>query len=77
MEKPPAISLREWRERWQAGALGAAAATGRQLDQLAGGDAGHLADGVTQRIVRPKNPRRHGMCGLLTGYDPAAATISP
>ncbi len=26
----------EWRERWQAGALGAAAATGHQLDQLAG-----------------------------------------
>jgi len=41
-----------------------------------GGDAGHLADGVMQRIVRPENPRRYGMCGLLTGY-PAAATISP
>ena len=67
----------EWRERWQAGALGAAAATGRQLDHLAGGDAGHLADGVMQRIVRPENPRRYGMCGLLTGYDPAAAAISP
>jgi len=30
-----------------------------------------------QRIVRPENPRRYGMCDLLTGYDPAAATISP
>jgi hypothetical protein len=64
-------------DRRQAGAIGAAAATGRQLDQLAGGDAGHLADGVMHRIVRPKNPRRYGMCGLLTSHDPAAAAISP
>jgi mannose-6-phosphate isomerase-like protein (cupin superfamily) len=67
----------EWRDRWQAGALGAAAATGHQLDRLAGGDAGHLARGVMRRIVRPTEPPRYGMCGLLTGYDPAAAVISP
>jgi mannose-6-phosphate isomerase-like protein (cupin superfamily) len=67
----------EWRERWRAGALGAAALTGRQLGQLAGGDAGHLADGVLRRIARPSGPRRYGMCGLLTGYDPATAVIRP
>jgi mannose-6-phosphate isomerase-like protein (cupin superfamily) len=66
----------EWRERWQAGAAGAAAATGRQLGRLAGGDAGGLAGGVVRRIERPAGPRRYGMCGLLTGYDPAAA-VSP
>jgi mannose-6-phosphate isomerase-like protein (cupin superfamily) len=65
-----------WRERWQAGALETAALTGRRLDQIAGGDAGHLAAGVLQRIARPAGPRRYGMCGLLTGYDPAAA-VSP
>ena len=67
----------QWRERWQAGALGSAAATGRQLDEIAGGDAAHLAAGVLRRVVRPSGPRRYGMCGLLTGYDPAAAVISP
>ena len=58
-------------------ALGSAAATGRQLDQIAGGDAAHLAAGVLRRIARPSGPRRYGMCGLLTGYDPATAVISP
>jgi len=67
----------EWRERWQAGALGVAALTGRQLDRIAAGDAGGLADGVLRRIVRPAAKRRYGMCGLLTGYDPATAVISP
>jgi mannose-6-phosphate isomerase-like protein (cupin superfamily) len=66
----------QWRERWQAGALGTATATGGQLDQLADGDAGYLAGGVVRRIARPSAPRRYGMCGLLTGYDPAAA-VSP
>jgi mannose-6-phosphate isomerase-like protein (cupin superfamily) len=66
----------EWRERWRAGALGAAIATGRQLDQIAMGDGGCLAGGVVRRIERPAGPRRYGMCGLLTGYDPAAA-VSP
>jgi len=66
----------QWRERWRAGAFGTAAATGGQLDQIAGGDAGYLAGGVVRRIARPPGPRRYGMCGLLTGYDPAAA-VSP
>ena len=68
----------QWRERWQAGALGSAAVTGRQLDQIAGGDAAHLAAGVLRRSrFGGHGPRRYGMCGLLTGYDPAAAVISP
>ena len=68
----------QWRERWQAGALGSAAATGRQLDQIAGGDAAHLAAGVLRRSrFGGQGPRRYGMCGLLTGHDPAAAVVSP
>jgi mannose-6-phosphate isomerase-like protein (cupin superfamily) len=65
----------QWRERWQAGALGTAAATGRQLDQIAAGNASYLGGGVVRRM-RPggQGPRRYGMCGLLTGYDPATAT---
>jgi mannose-6-phosphate isomerase-like protein (cupin superfamily) len=65
--------LAQWRERWQAGAFGAAAATGGQLDRIADGDAGHLAGGVLRRIGRPSGPPGYGMCGRLTGYDPAAA----
>lgn len=63
----------EWRDRWQAGAAGAAAATGRQLDRLGGGDAGGLAGGVVRRAGRPSGPRRYGMCGRLTPYE----VISP
>jgi len=32
---------------------------------------------VLCRIVRPAEERRYGMCGLLTGYDPAAAVLIP
>lgn len=63
----------QWRERWLEGAFGAAAATGSQLDKIAGGDPAHLADGVLRRIARPAGPRSYGMCGLLTRYDPATA----
>jgi mannose-6-phosphate isomerase-like protein (cupin superfamily) len=59
----------QWRQRWQAGAFAAAAATGRQLDQLADGDAGYLAGGVLRQIARPAGPAGYGMCGLLTRYD--------
>ncbi len=52
-------------------------AAGRQLDQIAGGDASYLAGGAMRRIRSDSGePRRYGMCGLLTGYDPAAA-VSP
>lgn len=63
----------EWRERWRAGAFGAAAATGGQLDQIADRDAGYLAGGVLRRIARPSGAPGYGMCGRLTGYDPAVA----
>ena len=65
-----------WRQRWQTGAFAAAAATGRQLDQLADGDAGYLAAGVLRQIARPAGPAGYGMCGLLTRYDPATAATS-
>jgi mannose-6-phosphate isomerase-like protein (cupin superfamily) len=58
----------QWREQWQAGALGTAVLTGRHLDQIAGGDAAHLADGVLRQAARPAGPRAYGMCGLLTRY---------
>jgi mannose-6-phosphate isomerase-like protein (cupin superfamily) len=63
----------QWREQWLQGAFGAAAATGSQLDKIAGGDPAHLAGGVLRRIARPAGPRTYGMCGLLTRYDPATA----
>jgi len=68
-----AARVPQWRERWQAGALGAAVLTGRHLDQIAGGDAAHLAAGVLRQIARPSGPRDYGMCGLLTRYDPGTA----
>jgi mannose-6-phosphate isomerase-like protein (cupin superfamily) len=58
----------EWRARWQAGALATAELTGRQLDRIATGDAAHLADGMLRAGAR--GPRRYGMCGLLTPYNP-------
>ena len=66
----------QWRQRWQAGAFAASAATGRQLDQLADGDAGYLAAGVLRQIARPAGPAGYGMCGLLTRYDPATSVTS-
>jgi mannose-6-phosphate isomerase-like protein (cupin superfamily) len=68
-----AARVPQWRERWQAGALGAAVLTGRHLDQIAGGDAAYLAAGVLRQIARPSGPRDYGMCGLLTRYDPGTA----
>ena len=65
-----------WRQRWQAGAFAAAAATGCQLDQLADGDADYLAAGVLRQIACPAGPAEYGMCGLLTRYDPATAATS-
>ena len=57
----------QWRERWQAGALGAAMLTGRQLDQIAAGDAAHLVDGVLR--LGGRGAQSYGMCGRLTRYD--------
>jgi len=66
----------QWRQRWQAGAFAAAAATGRQLDQRADGDAAYLAAGVLRQIARPAGPAGYRMCGLLTRYDPATSATS-
>jgi mannose-6-phosphate isomerase-like protein (cupin superfamily) len=57
----------EWRQRWETGASGVAATTGRQLDRIAAGDIGYLAGGVVR--LGQRGARRYGMCGLLTGYD--------
>ena len=63
----------DWRGRWQAGAHEAAQRTGRELDALAAGLARHLPGGDVWRIPRPDGSPAFGMCGRLTGYDPAAA----
>ncbi|MFQ3558192.1 cupin domain-containing protein [Streptomyces gramineus] len=59
--------LADWRARWERGARAAAEATGEQLDRLARGDAGHLADAVV-RAERPVEQGRFGMCGRLEVY---------
>jgi mannose-6-phosphate isomerase-like protein (cupin superfamily) len=59
--------LDAWRTRWERGAAAAAAATGRQLDRLADGDVGHLADAVVRSEV-PSVRGRFGMCGRLDVY---------
>ncbi|MFI7343017.1 cupin domain-containing protein [Streptomyces sp. NPDC050085] len=59
--------LDAWRTRWERGAAAAAAATGRQLDRLAAGDAGHLAEAVVQSEV-PSAYGKFGMCGRLDVY---------
>ncbi|RKN47881.1 cupin domain-containing protein [Micromonospora endolithica] len=68
-----AVALRrpliaQWRERWTAGAAAAAARTGGQLDALAAGDAGHLADARVYAVPEPVERGRLGMCGLLDTY---------
>lgn len=60
--------LAEWRQRWEAGALRAATETGRQMDALAAGDGGHLAEGGVHVLPGPSEHGRHGMCGLLDTY---------
>ncbi|TQL00585.1 cupin domain [Streptomyces puniciscabiei] len=57
----------EWRRRWRSGALAASDATGRHLDQLAAGDAAHLAEAVVQAEF-PFEQGRWGMCGRLDVY---------
>ncbi|RII20359.1 hypothetical protein DSC45_03965 [Streptomyces sp. YIM 130001] len=56
-----------WRKRWEAGAAAANAATAQQLDRLAAGDAGHLADAVVRSEV-PAAHGKFGMCGRLDVY---------
>ncbi|RFU85504.1 cupin [Streptomyces triticagri] len=56
-----------WRKRWEAGAAAATAATAEQLDRLAAGDAGHLADAVVHSEL-PAARGKFGMCGRLDVY---------
>jgi len=60
-----------WRDRWRAGAFGAAALTGQHLDQIAGLDPSHLRAGRLRRMVAPGDGA-FGMCGRLTAYRPQA-----
>ncbi|MFI7388160.1 cupin domain-containing protein [Streptomyces sp. NPDC049813] len=59
--------LDAWRGRWEQGAAAASATTGHQLDRLARGDAGHLADAAV-RSEQPSARGRFGMCGRLDVY---------
>ncbi|MGW0732274.1 cupin domain-containing protein [Streptomyces sp. NPDC002851] len=67
--------LGDWRERWSRGAAAASAATGRQLDALAAGDTGYLADALV-RSERPVQHGKFGMCGRLDVYrDPGRRAV--
>ncbi|MEE1738322.1 cupin domain-containing protein [Streptomyces sp. BE147] len=57
----------DWRERWRRGAAAASEATGEQLDALARGDGGHLADACLY-AEQPSVRGRFGMCGRLDVY---------
>jgi mannose-6-phosphate isomerase-like protein (cupin superfamily) len=64
--------LDTWRDRWRDGAALAADRTGRQLDALTRGDAGHLHHAGVYVAPAPAERGRLGMCGLLDTY-PASA----
>jgi len=64
---------RDWRDRWQAGALATAQLTGAHLDEIGDGMPGHLASAGLWRIARPTGPPGYGICGRLTTYPPAQA----
>jgi mannose-6-phosphate isomerase-like protein (cupin superfamily) len=61
--------LREsWRRRWLEGAHRSAAATGEQLDALAGGDHSYLDAADVRVVPGPVETGRLGMCGNLDVY---------
>ena len=62
-----------WQAVWRDGPLAAAAATGRHLEALAAGDAGHLGASSVARLPPPPDERRMGCCGTLGTFLPAAA----
>jgi mannose-6-phosphate isomerase-like protein (cupin superfamily) len=62
-------ALPGWRERWEAGPLAAALATGEHLDQLDGGHHDHLRQGRLT-VLGPPEDRRYGNCGRLDAYPP-------
>ncbi|MFH8519236.1 cupin domain-containing protein [Streptomyces gelaticus] len=57
----------DWRERWQRGAAAASEVTGEQLDAVARGDGGHLADACVH-AEQPSAYGKFGMCGRLDVY---------
>jgi mannose-6-phosphate isomerase-like protein (cupin superfamily) len=74
----------DWRERWHAGAMGAADLTGEHLDNIAAQVTGHLACASVWGIAAPASApaggsgapdnRAYGMCGRLTTYPAPRAT---
>jgi mannose-6-phosphate isomerase-like protein (cupin superfamily) len=58
-----------WEERWRAGALAEALATGAHLSRLRAGDIGHLTEAAVHRLEAPPE-RAFGMCGRLDTYVP-------
>lgn len=72
-----ADSFEAWSERWKAGPMAAATATGEQLARLRDGDWTHLTEAAVHRLDPPAE-QTFGMCGRLDTYDPAdAETIRP
>lgn len=59
--------IADWRARWERGAAEAARATEEQLNRLAEGDAGHLAD-ASVHARTPAQYGKYGMCGRLETY---------
>ncbi|MFE4328951.1 cupin domain-containing protein [Streptomyces sp. NPDC056831] len=57
----------DWRGRWQKGAAAASEVTGGQLDALARGDGGYLADACVH-AEQPSAYGKFGMCGRLDVY---------
>lgn len=55
----------DWRDRWQAGALGAAKLTGQHLDGIAAGNPEHLRAAAVL-AGKPTGTSTFGMCGRLT-----------
>ncbi|MGP3970186.1 cupin domain-containing protein [Streptomyces sp. 6N223] len=64
----------EWRERWRAGALAAAEATGAQLDALEKSDPAHLWEAALH-TTGPTRDAGFGMCGRRQEYEVPGATL--
>lgn len=64
-----------WRERWQAGPLAAAAATGEQLDMLSQRRTGYLHQGRLS-VIAPPEDRGYGMCGRLATFPPSLKPLA-
>jgi hypothetical protein len=64
-----------WRDRWRADASAVAGLTGQYLDSIEAMRPGHLMTGSLWRIAKPATAPRYGMCGRLTAYDAAQASV--